>query len=484
MAGGFDVSNFILPENNFGGLYKIGDQLRLDNQRKALAAQKLQQQKIVGEKYIGNQFAKDNLYTGTAFDPVHTAMMSNAKNQAYQMFEQGADLGDVQLAISPLIDQASKYSTFAKGYALNQKNLLAQTHGIKGIDNEKLKQTMDDLAFPVNKQTGVSDVSQYDPNRDYGDEALRTGNVYNNDSISDFVAKSGKNILDNNVKTVGADGRTIQTKLDMTAPSFMQPETDARGRVIGLVPKYQIATDEDNAIVHNFGEQGNQPVRMVTQDVFDALPPVAKAYIRQETLSQIKNSGSNVAPDSPQAETLAKAIAYDELKNNTKNYSTLKTASVDKAAPTDKFYAHRAYDISHGIVPDNSNYNAGYVIDKVGSVNPIGLQSGGKIENGTVYDNTGKTMDQGTVNIDRNQLPAEFTQVLNTNKIPIPKNVNLDVKNGVIMGIHTPSGVIDRDQLQDMEKQAQIKNKTTPQKTFGKPVIQTKTLKKASDYGL
>jgi hypothetical protein len=481
MAGGFDTSGFVLPENNFGGLYKIAGDLRAENQRKALAQQKAEQQKIVGEKYIGNQFGKDNLYTGTPFDPVHTAMISNAKNQAYEMFDKGADLGDVQLAISPLIDQAAKYSTFAKDYATQKKAVLQQVSGMKGIDKDKLSAEMDNQAFPKDAN-GNPDISKFDPNTNYADQALRTGNVYTNDAISGMVAKSGKNVLDNNVKTVGADGRTVQTKLDMTVPNFMQPETDARGRVIGLVPKYQVATDEDNALVHNFGEQGDHPVRMVTQDVFDAMPPVAKAYILQETKSALAKSGANVTIDSPQAETLAKAIAYDELKNSTKGYSTLKTTSVDKAAPTDKFYAHRAFDILHGIVPDNSNYNAGYVIDRTGSTKPIPLQSGGRIENGTVYDKDGNLMKDGTINIDRNQLPAEFTNVLTANKINLPKNTNLDIKDGVIIGVHTPSGVIDRDQLQDMEKQAQVKNKITPQKTFGTKKVDIQSLRSKYKY--
>ena len=101
------------------------------------------------------------------------------------------------------------------------------------------------------------------------------------------------------------------------------------------MPKYEVATDGDNVVMGEFmGQDGSKtkaPVRMVTDEVFNDLPVSAKAYLRQEVRRLSKDKG--VELNSVQAQNLAKALAYDELKNSGKQYSTLKEVQVQKAAP-------------------------------------------------------------------------------------------------------------------------------------------------------
>jgi len=87
--------------------------------------------------------------------------------------------------------------------------------------------------------------------------------------------------------------------------------------------------------LHDFltaeGNRETAPVRMVTNEVFQSLPTMSKAYLRQEALKYAKQN--NVDPGSPQVENFAKALAYDELKRSAKQFSTMKEVSVQKAAP-------------------------------------------------------------------------------------------------------------------------------------------------------
>ena len=329
-----DVNNFITPEQNLGGLYKVSDTLAKENYRKRQAAEDAQKEQLSSTKYLTNYLDPKEHLTGSQFDPTTNQLLGKAYNQALDLVKQNVPLSQILMATSPLVNQVNDYMQKGKMYNEQKQNTIAALKGVKGIDVNKLSQEMDNTAFPIDPKTGQRDVSKFDPNANYADAALKNGDVYNNEGFADYVSKAGKNTTVEDVTVQNPNKSLRRTKAEITIPSFMQKETDERGAVTGFVPKYEIATDGDNKLIHTFGEQGDHPVRIVTQDVFDSLPAESKAYLRQEVKRHADKLG--VPMSSAQAENFAKALAYDELKQSGKNYSTLKEQQIDKAAPIPK----------------------------------------------------------------------------------------------------------------------------------------------------
>ena len=187
-------------------------------------------------------------------------------------------------------------------------------------------------------KTGVKkmrDISTIDPSQNYADNVLKNRDIFTNEGFADYVAKSGKTTTLEDTWVYGKDKSARRTKAEMTYPSFMISEKDGRNAHVDFVPKYEVATDGENVLMGEFmGQDGSKtkaPVRMVTDELFNDLPVSAKAYLRQEVRRLSKDKG--VELNSVQAQNLAKALAYDELKNSGKQYSTLKEVQVQKAAP-------------------------------------------------------------------------------------------------------------------------------------------------------
>lgn len=162
MAGGFNTEGFVLPENNFAGLYKIGDDLAAANKLKAKEKEDADKAKLAGSKYINNVLGDSKaLYTGTPYDPLYTKNINDAHTQAEEMFNQGVDYNSVLMAIQPLISQANNYATAAKDYQLKKKISIENIGNTPGIDKNLFSTEMDNQAFPKDKN-GIPDINQYD----------------------------------------------------------------------------------------------------------------------------------------------------------------------------------------------------------------------------------------------------------------------------------------------------------------------------------
>ncbi len=341
-----NLDGFVTAPQTFEGLYRIGDDIQrnkqLDQQR--LDRQQSEQdrrdaRKTATASYLQDYLNPKHFLTGTNYDPVVTQGVSGILQKAMQLASKGVDAPDITNAIAPDVADLSKATEGIKALEKQRTEHEALLKNVKGIDTEKYNQAFKKAAF-YNADGSMKDLSTVDPSKNYSDEVLRNDDVFNNDGIDDFVSKSGKNTTNENIKVIGSKGQMRQTKADVTMPTFMQRDTDPiTGLHTGFVPKYEVATDEDAHLLHTFkddtGKEIKAPVRMVTDEVFSSLPPVVLSKIRQEVRGLIKNK-PEILINSPQAEHLAKAIAYDELKNSGKQYSTLKETQVNKEAPIPK----------------------------------------------------------------------------------------------------------------------------------------------------
>jgi hypothetical protein len=181
--------------------------------------------------------------------------------------------------------------------------------------------------FQIDPETGqkkLKDIKDIDPQANYGDQVLRDGDVFTNEGLSNFVKTAGKETRNQDYRYYNKMGSLNRTKGAYTAPAFMMPEEDSRGAFKEFVPQYDIVTEDGipkELEFHTKDGKVTAPVRMVTDAVFNSLPPEAKGYIRQEARKYAKEH--NVELSSPQAYNFAKAIAYDELKESGKLSSSV-----------------------------------------------------------------------------------------------------------------------------------------------------------------
>jgi hypothetical protein len=333
------INGFVTPEQDFRGLSEVTQRVDYNKrQEQADREQKRREDEVKAGKtaasvrYFTNYLDPKDYYTGTKFDPVNNKMLGDALAQAYDLANKGASEAEISTAIMPLVGKINKYTTAGKTYSEQKKEILSRAGKIEGIDADALSDAMDRIAFPTNER-GEVDVDKFNPNENYADRALREGDVYTNKAIDSFVSKAGKETMLESLKVRDSRGGIRSTKAKVTMPSFMMREESPTGEHIDFVPKYDIATDGDSAIMHNFGQQ-EAAVRMVTDDVFNSLPPQAKAYFVQEVR---KLSKGQTPINSVQAYNLAKAIAYDELKQSGKQFSLLEEQK-QELAPVYKSY--------------------------------------------------------------------------------------------------------------------------------------------------
>lgn len=474
MAGGFDTSGFILPDNKFAGLKDAASELTLQNRYKGLAQQRQATQKLLADKYVGNEFK--SMFTGTPYDGIYNQMIPNVKDQMEKLIEGGADLNEAQMAMYPQIQQMADYQTNAKDFQL--KNTQAQTLISKrpDINKDEFNKEVLSNAFPIDPNTGQPDVTQYDPNKNYWDDAINNGtSVLNNTGVKSWF-QSFKPTADNNsYKYTTSNGTSTYSKNALSYPSFMQPVEDPVKGFQGFEPKHQIATDDGNTVLHQFGEQTGQPVKLLDQDVWDAMPAENKQYYVQQVRNHIAQTDSKTQLDGQAAENYARALAYDDAntfgQSNTKSNFNNQTNNFDKYAFAD--YNNRLrknlFDYQSSGGDGSSRLNQGNVLDLFGVDSPLPLQSGGQVLNGKVYDASGNVQKGGQIVVDKQHLPAEFTNVIQTGaKQGVPKFITFDVgADGTLQAAHLPTGIANRDQINDFQSQIQTKGKVAPKKTFG-----------------
>lgn len=474
-----DVSNFIIPESKQEGLYYIAKQLGEQQQAKAKAAKEAEKNKMVASKYVQNLVGNKHLYTGTPFDPLADQKVNTILTTANDMIGKGADVNEVTTAILPLIDEWNQYATSAKDYQTHVKESFSALGNAPGVDKKALRKKMDELAFPIDEKTGMPDVTKYDPNLNYADLALKEGDVFTNEGLTEFITKPTKIRDSKDATLTKSDGSSMRTRVDIVHPPIMIPENI--GGKITFTPPYEIATDEDAEILHPDGEQKGKPIRLLSKDAFDTLPPNALAYIRQETRKLTQKN--NIPLNSPQAEHLARAIAYQEISTIGNQYSSYNPVTVKKEAPNDKFYEHYNYRLTHPIQSEDELGVSGNAFDRIGSIKPVEAFSRTSvlgfpiatqnkfIDNGIVKSQNGDIQRGGTIAVKRENLPTDIIETLSLKKIPLDETVIMTVgDDGTIQGIQTPRhGILGRQDMENVQKDVQVKSKTVPKKVFGKP---------------
>lgn len=343
-GGNLDLSGFVTPEQTFGGVYKMADTLQ---KNKILAQQEADRKERLNNEATGRRNATatylqgylnpKHFLTGTNYDPVITTGVSGILDKAMKLASQGVDAPTITSAINPDVADLSKASQSIQAIDAQREEMVKNLGKDPGVDPDKFNQAFRDAAFYTTDAKGnkvLKDLSTVDPTngQQIANGVLTNSDIYTNGGLNNFMKTAKAETNDFNNKVRDANGSVHQVKGVQTSAPFMQPDLDSNGVYTGkFVPKYEIATEGDSPLIHTFkDDKGNDvkaPVRMVTEDVFNSLPSSAQGYIMQEVRKQIAEH-PEIKLNSPQAEHLGRAIAYDEMKNSPDNWSTYKRTDV------------------------------------------------------------------------------------------------------------------------------------------------------------
>ena len=323
----------------FGGdpgqaLGNVANRLYMRNyqqQRLALQAEAKRQQ---SGQFLERFLDPKQYLSGTAYDPMIVSSINEALQKGAEMAEQGADIPTMIMGLGSYTNRINDYSNKAKLISKQVDDTIAKLKetGAKGYDyaamkDQALRQAFHKFDASTGEDQGLQDIGNVDPSRNYVMETLqqRPDMVTNAADIDEFAKNTEKTERTIDNTTIGANMRPYKHKVSFVGQNYLVPEYDKQGRYQEAVPKYETATDGENAITHTFvdanGNETKAPVRLLANDIFDDLTQRKGVgdYIRGQVMKHIREynqaNGSNIDLDSPQAHLVARAIAYDALKN-------------------------------------------------------------------------------------------------------------------------------------------------------------------------
>lgn len=335
-----DVSDFISKPNQYGGLYAAANNLEQQNERKDRLQLRADAHRNSLMSSLLSMADPKDFFTGTPQDPIITQGINNILQKGAKLITDNPGL-TADMLYTGIANDVNKISTASqnlKQVAAQKKMYNENLKAHKGIDMDKFNQQFNQQAF-LNPDGSLKDLSNIDPQQDYGDYTLRNGEIYNNSGFDEFAKNAEKNTTVGRIKTTDPRGGMKLFKSELTSPNYLVSEKDKEGNHTGFVPKFEISTDNGIEQLHEFqnedGTKTTAPVRVLSQDVFHDLPADAKAYLLQEARKHAKDSGLPI--NSTQVENFARAIGYDELNSASKKWGTVKTIEEQKA-PQIKVY--------------------------------------------------------------------------------------------------------------------------------------------------
>ncbi len=324
------VDRFVTPEQDFAGLREVGDSMqrgRLLEERKQDNLRQEEKERMgktaASMRYFANYLDPKDRYTGTYYDPKMNEYLGTALGQAYDLAKKGAGEAEILTAISPLVNKANDYQQKAKMYSENKKQLLSAIKGQKGYNTENIARLLDQEMFEG------KDIDKVDP----ADMGAALNNIYskhgseitNDEALDEFISKLPTSKVTTDIVSYNSRGGKQRNKAMVDMPNIFLQEEEGGQSV--FVPRYDRATDFGEDIVGEFQDESGQtveaPVRLLEQNTFDQIlksSPAIKHRLGALVNDAIQKgkytdgTGKPLTLNSPQAQNLARAILYDELK--------------------------------------------------------------------------------------------------------------------------------------------------------------------------
>lgn len=321
------IDGFYTPEQDFKGLYQAAESAERQQYRTAQMEQRAEARKLGVSNYLSGMLDKKDFLTGTNYDPEIVRQLNEAMQEGSELASKGADTPTIMMALGPKISRLSEYSTKAKQINQRIKDQIALIPQTAGYDKRLLEEEAKKLAFYGDSKQ-LKDIASVDPNMDWITETVKLypERVTTDTAIDEFVKSSPKFSETKDITSYSPTGGMSRKKVKITSPDWLTTDTDQMGATTGLVPRYEVALNNGQPIVHEFedasGKKINAPVRLLDEQLFKTImsqrPGIAD-WVRGQvnrTLKEYKNpDGAPIDINSPQATNVARAILYDELKN-------------------------------------------------------------------------------------------------------------------------------------------------------------------------
>jgi hypothetical protein len=339
-----DLSGFVSPEQNFGGLYKVSQNLRQETAQNEAEQRRLQAGKAASSKFLVDYLDQEQFLTGTPQDPYTVKKVSDLLKEGSALIEQGVDNNQLLMALSPKVGRLSQETQVLKQLDAQKKQAIDALKTNPAIDIVKFGNAFDEIYFETDEAGNqrLKDISKLDPSKKYADEVLNTKPVYTSVGFDTFVAKSGalKDRLSTTVKD--SAGNLAKKDMKIVAPEFMVPEFETiNGKQVftrKFAPKHELATDGDRPLIAKFmnkeGREVDAQIRLLDQNTFANLPKEPMAYVMQEARQYAAENG--IPLSDKKVGLFARALAYDALKNSAKQKTDAEEVIVQNEAPAAK----------------------------------------------------------------------------------------------------------------------------------------------------
>lgn len=298
--------------------------------------------------FLQNYLDPKDYLSGTAYDPMILEGLQDAMQQGAKLAAAGADSPTLMMALGPMVNRLTTYST-------NAKNINKQVDdSIKGMQADKqegynwqaLKQEALQKAFFKTDEKGqhVLDPDNANPSIDWIGKAIEDSpEKVTTPEAFDFYAKNSQvNKSLHDITEMDSHGNPSRSKVHLTAQNYLSPEYDKKtGKVNDFVPIHDLATEKGDPLYHTFtdakGNETKAQVRLLDEKLFDSLRPGQINYVRglvKQHINEYQNStGEKISMDSPKAKLIARALAYDELNKPTRKSTNIEYVQQEKLSP-------------------------------------------------------------------------------------------------------------------------------------------------------
>lgn len=337
-----DFSSLIIGSTDFAPLQEA---IKMDERRKERQYQIGRQQKAekaTATGFLQNTVDSKQFLTGGDLDPVIIANLKEAEKKGLELVEQGADSSQIYQALSPIIQNVTKYKAASKQINAQideSMKYLKQNGGGNAYDYAKLAEAARQKAFYSDGKLNPDGV---DTSRNYVMDVIQDTPeaVTSAAGIADFVNKD-KSMIEEDLDVTEYDnvGNMNRNRIKSKRPGWMAPEYTVDEKTkekifTGFAPKYDEAVDEqEQAVVANFpdGKGGivKGPVRLLDEGLYDQInkenPGIAD-WLRGQVNVALKEhkeaTGEDISIRSDKAKVIARGLLYTELAGRGKQMSS------------------------------------------------------------------------------------------------------------------------------------------------------------------
>jgi len=256
--------------------------------------------------------------SGTIYDPtgLKATQDLNAEIMAYTKANPDKSIAEVKMNFAPQANKIAQYYEKAKIIKANNKVALEGLQKLGGYNLSEIDLLAQKEAL-IDPTTGKirDDIDMIDVTQPYWKIAIEKNplETTTNEGLHEYVTKAETTPSRVKVKRVDKNKGMVTDKLELSVPSFIQVEKDAKGNPIisetgtyGLEPKFETLPNG---------------TKILEEGVFKDLKnnkPSAYQRLMGEVSQFIKTnndeSDDNIALDSVEAQNIARMLAYKDIK--------------------------------------------------------------------------------------------------------------------------------------------------------------------------